>query len=76
MYSMELLIRECKLNSQRDATIYPPTWQKCKRWKILGIVKNMKQLASNTLLVRLQIGTAHLENDLTFSMKAKSIHNL
>lgn len=51
----------------------PPDWQKLKRWKIMRVNKGVKQLVSNILLVRVQIDTTNLGNDLALSIKAEHI---
>ena len=64
MYSMALLIRGMQITFTMRCHHLPPEWQKLKRGKIWSVDKDMKQLASNTWLIRLQIGTTTLRNDL------------
>lgn len=71
MYSTALLIRGMQIKFAMRCHHLPPEWQKLKRWKIWNVDKDVKQLASNTLLVRLQIGTTNLRNDLALSVKAE-----
>lgn len=74
MHSKALLIREMQIKfttrchhlSTRIAKIK-------KRWEIMRVNKNVKQLVSNTQLVREQTGTTNLGNDSALSIKAEHI---